>query len=390
LKLAVWTPLPPQRSGIADYSFRLLAELARQVEVVAVVRDDAAPSARAPAGVTVIARKDYEPDPADLDVYHFGNEARFHAYMFEAIRRRPGILVLHDPALPDFHHVLCGGYDSTLFREEASFDSPESGAALPVRYVDGRVEVDWLRLPLARRVVEASALTIVHSTWIRDAFRARYPAANIVHRHHAADAAAAEPNRPAPGATVTFGTFGGITPPKRTAHVIDAFAAVHGEFPGARLVVCGRSDESGRFVAAIRARLADANLDGAAQLRTDVPNDEMARLIAGCDAVIALRWPTVGERSGPMMNAFGIGRLVIASDVPQNEEIDGRFCWRVPVDEGEDAALAQRMRDVLAAPESARTAGDAARDFVRREASFELVAAQHIELAEETIRALGR
>jgi glycosyltransferase involved in cell wall biosynthesis len=121
-----------------------------------------------------------------------------------------------------------------------------------------------------------------------------------------------------------------------------------------------------------------------------VPGDEMTRLIADCDAVIALRWPTLGETSGPMMEAFGIGRLVITSDVPQYEQIDGRFCWRVPVDEGEDAALAQRMRDVLAAPESARMAGDAARDFVRREASFELVASQYLELAEETIGALRR
>ncbi|MGD0894989.1 MAG: glycosyltransferase family 4 protein [Acidimicrobiales bacterium] len=390
MKLAVWTPLPPQRSGVADYSFRLVAQLARQAEIVVVVRDDTAPSARAPAGVAVVARSDYDPDAADLDVYHLGNQARFHAYMLEAIRRRPGILVLHDPALPDLHLDLCGGYGSTLFRQEARFDSPEAEVALPVRYVDGRVEVDWLRLPLARRVVEASALTIVHSAWIRDAFRARYPAARIVHRHHAAVVAAPEPERRVSEATVTFGAFGGVTPPKRTAHVIDAFAAVHEDFPGARLVVCGRSDEGGRFVAAMRARLADRGLDGAAQLRIDVPGDEMTRLIADCDAVIALRWPTLGETSGPMMEAFGIGRLVITSDVPQYEQIDGRFCWRVPVDEGEDAALAQRMRDVLAAPESARMAGDAARDFVRREASFELVASQYLELAEETIRALRR
>ena len=195
LKLAVWTPLPPQRSGIADYSSRLVAQLARQAEIVVVVRDDTAPSARAPAGVAVVARSDYDPDAADLDVYHLGNQARFHAYMLEAIRRRPGILVLHDPALPDLHNDLCGGYGSTLFRQEARFDSPEAEVALPVRYVDGRVEVDWLRLPLARRVVEASAVTIVHSAWIRDAFRARYPAARIVHRHHAAVVAAPRPER---------------------------------------------------------------------------------------------------------------------------------------------------------------------------------------------------
>ena len=101
-------------------------------------------------------------------------------------------------------------------------------------------------------------------------------------------------------------------------------------------------------------------LAGSVELHIEVPQAEMARLMGACDAVVALRWPTVGETSGPMMRAFGIGRLVIASDVPQNRELDPRFCWRVPVGEGEDTVLAQRMRQVVADPGSARAAGDLA------------------------------
>ncbi|MGD0219890.1 MAG: glycosyltransferase family 4 protein [Acidimicrobiales bacterium] len=384
MKLAVWTPLPPQRSGIADYSYGLLAELAKRAEVVAVVRDGARSPALAPKGVEVVMKSAYNPRSTQLDIYHFGNHSRFHGYMYEAICRRPGILVLHDPALPDFHYDLCGGYDSLLFRDEAHFDDPGSDTAYPVRYVDDHVEVDWLRLPLARRLVEASALTIVHSAWARDAFAARYPRATIVHRHHATPVGGRSTRAPDDGA-VTFGTFGGISRPKRTAQVLHAFATVRRETPRARLIICGRADGGGLLADETRAAIARARLAGSVTLRIDAPADEMTRLIGACDAVVALRWPTVGETSGPMMRAFGIGRVVITSDVPQNREIDPRFCWRVPVDAGEDAALAQRMRDVVADPRSVHAAGAIAREFIRREASFAVVAAQHLELAEQLI-----
>jgi glycosyltransferase involved in cell wall biosynthesis len=368
----------------------LLVELARRADVVAVVGDGAFRTARAPAGVPVVARSGYDARSVDLDIYHFGNEARFHGYMYEAIRRRPGMLVLHDPALPDFHHELCGGYCSTLFLDECRFDGPEVDTAYPVRYVDARVEVDWLRLPLARRVVEASALTVVHSAWVRDTLASRYPRATIVHRHHAALVGEeASPERSDVGA-VNFGVFGSITRPKRIASVIAALAEVRREGARARLVVCGRSDPDGLVVAEARAAIEQFELGDSVLLRVDVADDEMTRLVTGCDAVIALRWPTVGETSGPVMAAFGIGRLVIASDVPQNREFDARFCWRVPVGDEEIAVLAQKMRQVIADPGSAWAAGAAARDFVRREASFAIVASQQLELAQTLIKPAAR
>ncbi len=385
MKLAVWTPLPPQPSGIADYASRLLVELAKRAQVVAVVGDDAFRTARPPRGVEVLARSDYDPRSADLDIYHFGNHARFHGYMYEAIRRRPGLLVLHDPALPDFHCDLGGGFFSPLFVEECRFDGPEADTAYPVRYVDGRVEVDWLRLPLARRVVESSALTLVHSNWARDTLARRYPGAAIVHRRQAAVVGRPARHRRAERGAVSFGVFGSITRPKRTVRVLEAFAGVRRESPRVRLVICGRPDPGGWWVAKTREAAAELGLGDSVVWREDAPGEEMDRLVADCDAVIALRWPTVGETSGPVMAAFGMGRLVIASDVPQNREFDPRYCWRVPTGDDEGAVLAQRMREVIEDPESARAAGELARDFVRREATFSIVASQHLELAETLV-----
>ena len=104
---------------------------------------------------------------------------------------------------------------------------------------------------------------------------------------------------------------------------------MHPEASRTRLVICGWEDAEDSVVAGLRRGV--AGVADAVRVATDVPGDVLTRLMAGADATIGLRWPTVGETSGPMMRAFGIGRIVIALDVPQNRELDPRYCWRVPV-----------------------------------------------------------
>ena len=86
MRLAVWSPLPPSRSGIADYVAESLPVLARHFDVVAVTDDRA------------------DPPSADLHLYHLGNSPA-HAFVYRAARARPGVVVLHDWSL--HHLVLC-------------------------------------------------------------------------------------------------------------------------------------------------------------------------------------------------------------------------------------------------------------------------------------------
>ena len=88
MKVAYYSPLPPERSGIADYSALLLPALAERVGVVV-----ARPGRfrRAPR--------------ADLALYHVGNDPQAHGWIVDALRRRPGVVVLHDFVL---HHLVSG------------------------------------------------------------------------------------------------------------------------------------------------------------------------------------------------------------------------------------------------------------------------------------------
>jgi hypothetical protein len=100
MKAAYYSPLPPSRSGIADYSALLLPALLERIDVEI-----------ARAGRLRRVPK------ADVALYHVGNDPEAHGWIVEALRRRPGVVVLHELVL---HHLVAG---ITLARGDAAGSS---------------------------------------------------------------------------------------------------------------------------------------------------------------------------------------------------------------------------------------------------------------------------
>lgn len=96
-RLALVTPMPPQRTGIADSSAELLPWLGRHYDVDLILeRTD--PASGIPAGAAGqrdaawFAQHGHEYDRV---LYQFGNSG-FHTYMFPLLEQHPGAVVLHD------------------------------------------------------------------------------------------------------------------------------------------------------------------------------------------------------------------------------------------------------------------------------------------------------
>lgn len=390
-RIAWWSPLPPQHSGIADYSYDLLAELARRLDVLAVVSDDIEDRVRTPAGVAVAGATAYESGAAgrcDLDVYQMGNHTRLHGYMHAHALDHPGLLVLHDPSLADFYAGLCGGADSPLYLEELHYNDPELDGHIPMIRVDDRPEPDRLRLLMSRRLVERSLATVVHSAWARRELLARHPGLRVARLAAPARLTGeAQPlaGRPS-GSPLVFGVVGGLAPHKRVSAALSAFARLHAEVDGTRLVIVGRGD-SPAIARQVSDFIAAESLEGAVRLVTDASEEALEQEILRCDVVISLRWPTAGETSAVVMRAFGAAKPVIVSDVPQYRELDPLFCWTVPTEpDGEAKALESLMRSAAADPDAAKAAGRAARAFVEREATYAAVSDGYLELLSECLQ----
>ena len=115
MKVAYYSPLPPSRSGIADYSALLLPALRERIVEVVV----AEPGKRAAAAPT-------------SPLYHVGNDPDAHGWIVDALRKRPGVVVLHEFVL---HHLIAG---ITIGRGDGRALSRRDGARLRRRRAAAR------------------------------------------------------------------------------------------------------------------------------------------------------------------------------------------------------------------------------------------------------------
>lgn len=369
-RLAVWSPLPPSASGIADYAAEQLPELARHFAVEAVVEDPRAVDPGVAAGVSLRAAAEVVPD--GLDLYQLGNSAA-HAWVYRAALARPGVVLLHDFNL---HHLVLAetvergdvaGYLAEMRRahgEAGSFVGRQvsralGGDLLPAFY------------PLNDRVL-ASSLAVVgltrHTT--RRATR-RLPGRPVLHLpHHLSLPLDPPPTRREaraalgiPDDALVLTAPGLATASKRLDAAIRAAASLRERFPALRLMVAGDVDP--RLPLADWAR--QAGLGAGLTVTGRLTAHDFVRHLAAADVVLCLRFPSHGEISGALVRALGVGRpaLVTAGTPAQEEFPEGIL---VPVDPGrhEPAELEALLARLLGDAALRETLGRLAREYVLR------------------------
>lgn len=356
MKVAYYSPLPPDRSGIADYSALLLPALERRVQVT-------------------VARRGRKPPRADVALYHVGNDPEAHAWIVEALRNRPGVVVLHELVL---HHLVAG---MTLARKDVHgyLDAMEREAGLPGRLlahgaIEGRIAPLWEtrpeEFPLAGEVLELATSLIVHSRHLEERVReAGYQGS--VWRIPMPAWPRQEPEPADIEGEPLIGSFGHLNASKRIPQLLQAFSRLRRRFPEARLLLVGTAAPG----LDLALRLERLGLGGDAVLWKDyVPEEELWKLLAACDICVNLRAPTMGETSAGAIRALSAGLPVVVSDVGWFSELPADVAVKIPVDALEIEALAGAL-EALASDESRRLEmAKAARDYVGREHDLERAA----------------
>ena len=361
VRVAMFTPLPPQRSGIAEYCAVLLPALAQHVGVTVVVEDWTVDLVAPMNGVTVIGDTDYSArrDDWDLAMYHLGNHCDVHHRAYRELINRPGLTVLHD-------------LDMSAFFEQLARRAPD----LPRPASDG--------IGSLTTIVDASRAVVVHSQPQADLVSHHFPAATVM-----AGELAGVPIGPTadPAAILRacgwhselfiVGAFGGIGRDKRLDLVVRAAAALHRHEPALRLLIAGwvfdadYLDELEHLVTAL-------GIGHIVRIVTD-PNDDLASCIAAADVVVDLRNGITGATSGTVTTALASGRPVITPDLPMYALFDTPGVMRVrqsPTDAVVDAT--DRLRECIRDRLATRRRGEAAAQWVASGAvSLAAVAAQH-------------
>ena len=364
MKVAYFSPLPPERSGISDYSALLLPALQERLDVAVVRRG----TRRSPRGT-------------DVALYHVGNSPEAHGWIVDALRRHPGLVVLHDFVL---HHLVAGlsigRGDSRRYIEAMHRDAGVIGRLLAHGVVDNVLPPVWEEraedFPLAWEVLEHADGVICHSSYVERQARAYgYQGPIWVVPMPAWPSVGVGGRRLPEGHFPIVACCGHLNAAKRIPQLLEAFQRLRRRFPDALLVLAGS--------AAPGSRLDTLNLgDGVLRLEYQDEGD-LWQVLADCDVSVSLRWPTMGETSGMVIRALSLAKPLVVSDAGWFSELPESVAAKVSVDEFEVATLAATL-ELLGENDGLREEmGAAALAYVRREHDLDRVADLYLAALEE-------
>ncbi len=194
--------------------------------------------------------------------------------------------------------------------------------------------------------------------------RFRVPEARVLATRGAVDVTVFTPEGPdlreelgIPAGAPVAGIVSRVKPGRRHQDLVDAFRAVADRLPEARLVVVGR----GEGEAAIRARVAHRGLERNVVFAGYRSGAELAAAYRTFDAKVLLAEGNDGTCRA-LLEGMAAGRPGVAYrfGAPAEAIVDGATGLLVP--EGDVAALADALVELLGAPARARAMGRAARE----------------------------
>jgi glycosyltransferase involved in cell wall biosynthesis len=370
MRVAFFSPLPPARSGIADYSEALIQSLKPLVELE----------------VFSAASRAFDPARFDIALYHLGNNV-YHDFVYETALRHPGVVAMHESNL---HHLMAeltikrGDWDAYV-RECEYHGGPQAGAyAARVRKLE--VGPDYEGVPMTRRILEHARGLVVHSRYMREEMRAAgytRPVAVIPHGAWIPEADRNEYRHRLGLDEITplVGVFGFLKPYKRIAESLRAFRRLVRLAPNARMILVGEPHPEFPLEAMIGSMGLSANV----RVLGFVPIGEFVGYLGACDIVLNLRYPTVGESSGTLLRSMGLGKAVMVSEVGSFQEFPDDVCLKVPVGPGEEDLIFEYLNLLVSRPDVAQALGARAKDYVAHECNWAAVARRYAAFLEAVV-----
>jgi glycosyltransferase involved in cell wall biosynthesis/SAM-dependent methyltransferase len=411
MRLAYFTPLPPSKSGIADYNAELLPYLAEAVDITVFVEHER--ELRQNRGRFKYDVRDAmhfeglnSERPFDLCIYHQGNNP-YHEFVYDQAIQTPGLVVLHEHCL---HHLFAlktlDRGDRVSYRKLMFQAYGRTGAML----ADGRargVNPDYMQfaMPLNYQILARSLGVIAHNEYaaahleipdnIANAKRlpGALPEAPLVQviPHHlsprvyeldAWDKNNCRTELHLPTDRLLIGAFGYVTEVKRLPVVLKAFKHLLAVMPDAMFVIVGED----HWKHSITPLISELEMDDNIKITGYTSEREFFQYLKAVDIVVNLRYPTAGETSGTMIRTLGAGKPLITSDFGQYGDLPDEICLKVPVGEGEEQALYKEFRRLAFQPALRERLGKQASEWARRECDIKHCASQYMKFAEQVIQ----
>jgi glycosyltransferase involved in cell wall biosynthesis len=378
-KIAWLSPLPPQRSGIANYSYSLVKALKPRLDID-LYYDGQTPVTELQEEFDIYPMAAFAAKHESYDeaIYHIGNNSDFHKAIYEYAWRFPGTVVLHDYNLSGFMHEAFYRQNQELYRQALTHGNPDEGRkgfqSLIIRLFPGSSQ-----FPMSQAIVSRSKKVIVHHRWLKNQFPDNDHIEVIPHF--------AKLNRqPDPEEIGNFRRklairndhfvltcLGFINPNKLPGLQINVVKRLVDDGYPVQLVFAGEpAPEIKDLVIEVRSGKYHENI-----IFTGYQNEsDYFNAIFASDIIINLRNPSMGEASGTLMHALAAAKPTIVSDANQYREFPDKVCWKLADDENQAEVLYAYIRVLMSDPLVRETISMNASNFVRTVLAWEKIVAR--------------
>lgn len=387
-KLAFVSPLPPERSGIADYSAELLPALGELYHIDVVVDQGSVEDTWINANCQIRTVDWFKENAWQYDriLYHFGNSV-FHRHMFELARSFPGVVVLHDFYLSGIVAHMTIHDHLTGFWERALYDSHGYQAVVD-RYKTANSTSIVHKYPANIPALRDAFGVIVHSQHSKD-LAAKFYGANfaddwgiVPHLRHLPEKLDKSKIRKELGYLdddFIVCSFGAMGPLKLNHKLISAWSKSKlSQSKNSYLIFVGTEPE-GEYAVQVRKLINPA----ASQIRITgfAPTDSYRKYLAAADVAVQLRSMSRGETSGTVIDCMANELPAIVNAHGAMAELP-RDCVLMLNDEFTEDELIVALESLYGGAASKSSVGMTGRAYVEKSLSPQVIArsySEHIE-----------
>ncbi len=373
-RLAFVSPLPPEKTGVADYGAELLPHLAHHYDVTVVVQQELVGDAWARANVPIRDVAWFRANARQFDrvLYHFGNSSA-HAHMFDLITETSGVVVLHDFYLSGVLAWVMEESAQHRFSWTKSLYDSNGWRAVRDRFVANNVADVVLAYPCNLGVLQNALGVIVHANFSRKLAEKFYgpnstPGWSVIPHlrqpvllENKMDARRRLGLKPDDFLVCSFGILG---PHKLNNRLLGAWlASPLAQSPNCRLVFVGEND-GGDYGQALLGTIANSTAKDRVMITGWADIQAFRNWLSAADVAVQLRTLSRGETSGTVLDCMNAGLPTIVNAHGSMAELPTGAVWMLP-DNFHDAELAEALATLKDDVGKRQTLGARAREHIR-------------------------
>lgn len=369
-KLAFVSPLPPERTGIADYSVELLPALAEYYDIEVVVAQDRVddPWVNRYLKVRDVSWLRAHVSEVDRVLYQIGNSP-FHKHMLPLLQEIPGTVVLHDFYLSGLMAWLELDAGEPYAWTKALYEA-HGYDAVRERYRDAAAAKR--KYPVNLHVLQHAQGVIVHSEYSRQLARQWYGAGisdgwkTIPHLRVLADQFEKTVVRKQLGfdkEDFVICSFGFLDPTKLNHRLLNCWlGSALARDRRCYLVFVGEN-HSGDYGANLMQAIRTSGLGNRIRITGFASPEIFRQYLMAADMAVQLRTQSRGETSGTVLDCMNHALPVIVNANGSMAELDREAVWMLP-DEFADVMLVEALDTLRREPEKRQALGERAREII--------------------------